>query len=450
MAVWNTIPTSRLVGASRLDAEFWHPTYVASEAAIRVNNHAPLGSLVSVFKKGIFYILAREYSPAGIPFCRSSNVGAVLPKEDGLTFITEAKHRQERKTALVRGDMMMVKTGRSGASVILRDNCNVSQDVVAIKLKPGRVNPYYLAVYLNTAYGSSEMNRWFQGQVQPHLSLNDARRIWVSLPSSDEQQKVERMVLSSANTRDEAARAWLDAQHLLESQLGLDNLTFQKPVGYMARFSKVPLSHTFSARRVDAQCFAPDALFYEQAFSRRGGCESLAYLLDAAVKGRQHEEVSSGTADYCTIKHISGRELANVSRCLPMKGTQFAQREDLLLAITGATIGKVGIVKRYSRLAFSGDLLQLKVNKDVNPYYLLLVLDHSVGQIQFNRWITGSTNGHLAPRDAGRVLVPRLKPEAEKRIGALVAESLSKRVESERLLAQAKQRVEELIEQAVK
>lgn len=266
----------------------------------------------------------------------------------------------------------------------------------------------------------------------------------------DFQTTIDVLVRGSYTAREKNRALYWQAQQLLESEVGLDKLILEKPVGYTALFSKVPLSQTFLARRVDAQCFAPDALFYEQALLTRGGCEPLAHLLDATVKGRQHEEVSSGTADYCSIKHISAREVADVSRCFPAKGTQFAEKEDLLLAITGATIGKVGIVKRNSRLAFSGDLLRLKVNRDVNPYYLLLVLDHSIGQVQFNRWITGSTNGHLAPRDAGRVLVPRLKPEAETRIGALVAESLARRVESECLLTQAKQRVEEFIEQAIK
>ena len=123
---------------------------------------------------------------------------------------------------------------------------------------------------------------------------------------------------------------------------------------------------------------------------------------------------------------------------------------DLLLAITGATIGKVGIVKRYERLAFSGDLLCLHTSESVDPHYLLLVLDHKIGQVQFNRWITGSTNGHLAPRDAARVLVPRLSNETEAQIAKLVKSSISKRKESEQLLEQAKARVEQLIEEAAR
>ena len=69
--------------------------------------------------------------------------------------------------------------------------------------------------------------------------------------------------------------------------------------------------------------------------------------------------------------------------------TATAKLDHLLLAITGATIGKIGIVKRYERLAFSGDLLCLRSAERIDPHYLLLVLDHRLGQVQFLRWITG-------------------------------------------------------------
>jgi len=142
--------------------------------------------------------------------------------------------------------------------------------------------------------------------------------------------------------------------------------------------------------------------------------------------------------------------LTDASKCQPIADTPLAGQDDLLLAITGATIGKIGIVKRYKQLAFSGDLLCLKANSEINSHYLLVALDHIIGQVQFNRWITGSTNGHLAPRDVGRVLVPRLNKKTEEHIAELVEKSVSKRVESEKLLHQATTRVEQLIEEAVR
>ena len=241
------------------------------------------------------------------------------------------------------------------------------------------------------------------------------------------------------------------AQQLLESELCIDNLSLQKPMGYRDRFSTVGLSDTFNAGRIDAQCFAPNAIFYQTWLRNHTRFDRLAHLLQRlATKGRQQVETDSGTIDYCSIKHVSEHELTETSKCQPTADTPLAGQNDLLLAITGATIGKIGIVKRYKQLAFSGDLLCLRANPEINPHYLLVALDHLIGQVQFNRWITGSTNGHLASRDVGRVLVPRLKEVIEERIAGLVEESLSKRFESEQLLEQAKTRVEQIIEEAAR
>jgi len=79
-----------------------------------------------------------------------------------------------------------------------------------------------------------------------------------------------------------------------------------------------------------------------------------------------------------------------------------------------------------------------------------LALDHPLGQVLFSRWITGSTNGHLAPRDVGRVLVPCLKKGAEEHIAGLVEESLSKSVDAGKLFVQAMTRVEQLVEEAMR
>ena len=40
-------------------------------------------------------------------------------------------------------------------------------------------------------------------------------------------------------------QAYEKAQHLLESELGLDKLSFQKPVGYTARFSELDRSQRY-------------------------------------------------------------------------------------------------------------------------------------------------------------------------------------------------------------
>ena len=280
------------------------------------------------------------------------------------------------------------------------------------------------------------------------ITLERLRCVLIPLLDNSLQNEIGSLHLKGLSVRQKSLSLYSEAQHLLESELGLDKLKFKKPVGYTARFSTVGLTDAFNAGRIDAQCFSPNAVFYESWLRDHNQCDSLNHLLEAKIKGRQQEETEKGSIAYCSIKHISGHEMTDASKGLPSSDTPLATQNNLLLAITGATIGKIGVVKRYKQLAFSGDLLCLKISPGIDPHYLLVVLDHTIGKVQFNRWITGSTNGHLAPRDVGRVLVPRFKNSIETRIAGLVEESLKKRLESEKLLEQAKARVEQLIEEA--
>jgi len=316
--------------------------------------------------------------------------------------------------------------------------------------RSNEADPYFLLAYLNSVPGLLCMLRRQRGAIQMGLNMEDLRTI----PIPRFEEAVELEIAENVKTAHRKVLAFREryniAKKLFESKLGLDKLASQKPLGYSARFSAVDWSETFAAGRVDAQCFAPDALFYQNWLHTHAQCDRLSLLLRSTAKGRQQDDRADGSTDYCSIKHIDGREIVDASTCFSQPGTPLARSNDLLLAITGATIGKIGIVKRYECLAFSGDLLCLRTGELIDPHYLLLVLDHIVGQVQFNRWITGSTNGHLAPRDVARVLVPRLSDETEARIAELVKGSFSTRQESEQLLEQAKSHVEQLIEEAAR
>jgi len=62
----------------------------------------------------------------------------------------------------------------------------------------------------------------------------------------------------------------------------------------------------------------------------------------------------------------------------------------------------------------------------------------------------GSAQAELYPNDIDRFIVPLLDSSNQLAIGDLVRKNLEKRQESKRLLDQAKSRVEQLIEEAVR
>lgn len=451
MAVWTCSQLIETFSNRRIDSEFFNPTYIKAETGTlqcHTENLGRLGYFVPGPFGSAFHVQNYNFKSA-YRYIRGRDVKPFFLLNDDNRYIHESDFKRMIKYSVFPQDLMISVVGTLGNVAICTDDDTPA--IFSCKstiFRGNEIDPYYLLAYLNSYYGRMCLLRRQRGAVQTGLNIEDLRGIPVPRFNDGIEKELALLVQSSHSSSRYAKKCYCQAQHLLESELGLDKLKFKKPVGYTARFSTVGLSDAFDAGRIDAQCFAPNAVFYENWFRNHAQFDRLNHLLKAKLKGRQQKETEKGSLDYCSIKHISDHELTGASKCRPSSDTPLADQNDLLLAITGATIGKIGIVRRYKQLAFSGDLLCLKVSSKIDPHYLLVVLGYAIGQVQLVRWITGSTNGHLAPRDVGRVLIPRLNNDIESRIAGLVEESLNKRLESEKKLDQAKARVEQLIEEA--
>lgn len=456
MAVWSLANSSEVAVSGRIDSDFFHPEFLDLDAAIDCLPKARISKQFSI-SDGNHVSISRHFSSDGeIPYYRGQDINSFFLENASPIRIPESVFKSPNmlRSHFVSEDVLICIVGASTGTIGIvtksdtpaTGSCKIG---IIRKKVGGDVDPFYLAAFLMGKYGQYQIQRHSRGTAQGGLILIDLMKLSVPLLSEIDQKQIRSMMSASIVSNATSKKLHLQAQQLLESELGFDKMKFQKPGGYAARFSTIELSDTFSANRIDAQCFSPEAIFYNDWLFKHARCDQLGLVVQNTVKGRQQIESTNGQVDYCSIKHINGRELTGASKCHPSQDTPLAFTNDLLLAITGATIGKLGIVKRYSQLAFSGDILRLRANTNIDPHYLLMVLDHSLGQVQFNRWITGSTNGHLAPRDIRHILVPRLNEGIEERIALLVEESITKRAESETLLEQAKACVEKLIEQAV-
>ena len=436
MAVWSETALSSVENNwGRFDAEYYKPDFLETEKLLSKIQGVSLRNSCSKIDVGHVGPMVRFYTDDGTTLLQTQNVREFFLDLEHCIKVTPEFHASLTKSQVRKGDILIARSGSFGASAIYLENKVInSADIIIVELNDQRIDPLFAVAFMNTKYGSNQLMRFASGGVQRHVNLRILENFFLPIFEHNLQKQISTNVQRAYDALQSSSESYQQAQHLLESNLDLDKLDFKKPLRYTARFSTIGLSDALNAGRIDAQCFAPNAMFYENWLRNHAQCKRLSHLIEAMVKGRQQEENAKGSTDYCSIKHISGHELTEASKCQPATDTPLAIQENLLLAITGATIGKVGIVKRYKKLAFSGDLLCLKTNSEINPHYLLVALDHTIGQVQFNRWITGSTNGHLAPRDVGRVLVPRLNKGIEAHIAGLVEKSLNKRVESEKLV----------------
>jgi hypothetical protein len=449
MATIMTALTTQLFERGRADPEYFLPSHTQIEQNLRQVKTVPLGRLGRVSCSAFYPAATRLYSETGVPFLRCVDVVdfPVLSPDQPFVRIPQAfadAHRSIRH--LSAGDVVVSKVGTPCFASLLSDSMPqtaMTRTVLGIThVQSQLVDPYYLVAFLRSRHGFDQLMRERELTIQYQLTLDRTKKIRVFLPDTPVQKEIGELIRKYYTKLRKSIDGYAASIAHFEKSSGIAAASLAAKSA--ERTSKVGLSQAFDAGRIDAQCFSPQALVYEQ-WLKGVASDRIGQLLAYAVKGTRHQESDSGSTDYCSIKHISNMEIVDASKCTPGSNEPSAKKDDLLLAVTGATIGKVGMVKRYPALAFSGDMLLMRANKRIDPHYLLLTLGHDVGQIQFRRWTTGSTNGHLAPHDVRRVLIPRLAAEEEAAIAKAVSDSLADRQESEKLLNQAISRIDDLI-----
>ena len=134
--------------------------------------------------------MADEYLEAGVPFLRSLSVERFGIREEGLKFISREFHTKLRKSALVPGDVVIVRTGKPGTCAVIPDwlndaNCS---DLVIVRCGP-RVRPHFLCYIVNSVAGA-HIDSHTVGAVQQHFNVGSARTLSFLLPPLDEQDRI--------------------------------------------------------------------------------------------------------------------------------------------------------------------------------------------------------------------------------------------------------------------
>ena len=314
----------------RLDSTYFAKPMLEAEKVVR-SYHAgydELGPLFSRFVKGVFDINADCYVDDGVPFLRILNLRNGVIDESNLAYIPEARHQEEVKTELRRGDIVLSKTAYPAASVVTVDRCNTSQDTIATSLSQfGKKNYRAEAIvaYLTSEIGARLLWRQFQGNVQLHLSLDDGRKVPIPRFGAEFQESIANAYQRSIQLRGESDKDIARAEATLLHMLGLDDWKSPDPLTYV-RDSR----DAFTAGRLDAEFFTPRV----RDMLTRLGRDSLTIRDVAPARKERFTPTDSGDFHYIEIGGLGADGTAQ-AECLPQReapsrATQFVRAGDVI------------------------------------------------------------------------------------------------------------------------
>lgn len=450
MAVWSLTTLRNIRATRRIDSEFFRPEYVDAEQRVRRTKTDDLGKLGG-FVPGpfgsAFHTQNYDYK-SPYRYIRGRDVKPFFLLNDDNRYIPESDFRRLRQYEVRNDDLMVSVVGTLGnVSVCTDDDTPAMFSCKSTLLRALRADPYFLLAYLNSATGQLCMFRRQRGAIQTGLNIEDLRTIPVPRFGPVIEDEIAASIRKAHSSLLASRDAYETAQRLLETELGLDRLTFQKPVGYAARFSEVQ-----SSLRIDSEHFYPEFDYIKSQSAKVEQFVPLGIDLEFCRRGKQPVYATTGMP-VINSKHVRINQIVieGNRRALrnPIHDLNIRQN-DLLLNGTG--VGTIGRAAAY--LAEDGAVPDNHVTilrtRTLDPVYLSVFLNSRLGQSQVRKHQRGSSGQlELYPYDISRFLVWQAPQTIQREIRNFIVSAHEAQRHSQQLLEQAKTRVEQLIEEAV-
>ncbi len=449
MAIWSNTALSAIeTQFGRFDAEFYKPEFLDTDRSLSLIDGVKLRDVTSKIDVGHVGPMVRHYSEAGVLLLQTQNVREFFLDLGNSVRVTPEFHASLIKSQVHRGDILIARSGSFGsAAIYLEDSVINSADVIIVQIDDPRVNALYAVTFMNTWYGSAQLIRFASGGVQGHVNLRILEHFRIPILDEVEQECIAEIVQAAYVARMASAESYAAAQQLLESELGLDKLTFEKAVGYTTRFSELERT-----RRFDSEHFYPAFDNLKETLPKCVQMVRLASLLNFCQRGKQPIYSETGLP-VLNSKHVLENKITlEDNRCaMPSMATDLRiQYGDVLLNGTGrGTIGRAAPYLVSEHQAIPDNHVTILRSLTLDPAFLSFFLNSLAGRLQVEKYQRGSSGQlELYPSDIRKFWVWEAPQSIQDEIRRLYDHATECSRESKKLLEQAKARVEQLIEEA--
>ena len=184
------VVSSEEVKEKRADSYYYQLRFIKLIEAMR-KTPFEIETLEDLSTKIINGLDFREFTKTGIPYLRVSNIKPNSFDTSDVKFIPAFSISKDIE--LDSGDLLITRKGTYGISVIVDDEHKsmvISSEIFRIVLKKDKVNPHYIAIYLNSHILKQLFNRISTGGIMGHISQDILKNIQIILPPLEIQNKI--------------------------------------------------------------------------------------------------------------------------------------------------------------------------------------------------------------------------------------------------------------------
>jgi type I restriction enzyme S subunit len=330
----------------------------------------------------------------GIPFFRSECVTDNGFDPKGMNFISPAAHQQMVRSEVKPGDLLMTITGNVGRVAKAPEEfatANINQHIARIRVlgTPDADADYVYHCLKHDGY-AAHYRSILTGQAYPQISLQQVRETPLALPPVAERRKIAAILTAVDDKLDVIARQ-IEATQTLKQ--GLMQTLFSRGFGTQDADGRwVP----HAEQKPSALGMVPSSWVVEpldQYVSKVGS--------GVTPKGGSTSYQSSGVplirSQNVLVGRLSLDDVAYIDGVQHNKMRNSAlEPEDVLLNITGASIGRCAVLPRdISEGNVNQHVCIIRTLPSLNPQFLCQYINSSFGQKQVAKFQAGGNREGL-------------------------------------------------------
>lgn len=436
--------------------------YYSASNSLKIANETiyPIKKLsdIAILQRGRFSHRPRNderFYHGNYPFVQTGDIVRASETNDTIQFTQTLNERGLSVSKLFKPDILIITIAANiGDTAILTYPACFPDSLVTITPKNELVDVRYLNVYFK--YVKDYLVNLAPQAAQKNINLQQLSPTPIVVPPIEIQSEIIALFEAGYQTKRQKET---QADELLASIDGylLNELGITLPQPSEKKTYFISNSGKVSGGRFDP--FYHQYEFEQNNEVVRNGLYPTTHLKDVAqklVKGKlPKDNEKSGLLNVIQINSIGFDGHIDTGDLLKAKNIftneQRMQKDDVLIVITGATIGKTAIWNKEENENYflGGDIVKFQCIEYVNPYFIFAWLRCHNSQIEIKRNITGATNGHLSIFDISNILIPL--PSLEKQteiadhINAIRAQAKQLQHEAKTELEQVKKTIERMI-----
>jgi len=449
---------------AKLFAEFYLPEYQTLLNTLRQGRYPlrPLREISIRLFDGPFGSDRKVdmYQESGIPYVRVKQVQHEGIDLSGLVYISQEKHEALIRSRIVPGNVLMTIAGSQLGKAAVFPNTfkegNITGHIVGIEVKDD-INPYYLAVFINSQFGKEQVTRWSHRSTRRELNLNEVGQILVPLPPRNVQDYIAKLMHEAYDKQQykltEARKLLGKIDTLVSHQLGINIEKLPQERRYLCNILKL--------KRWDITYSLPYYSELEKSiFSGIYPVHNFGKLVKFVEENIEPRKKPEFPILYIEIGDINPHffEVESFSKILgknaPSRARFLVKAGDIVTGVSGVLTG----TKRQSTFIVSDELngavvsngfVVLQPIKKVLSEYVFALLVSQFFLDMIWRRKTGAAIPAISDTDFKSIPTPLPPIEAQKKIAhevnCCIGQAKKLRAETETLVAEAKARVQRMI-----